>query len=175
MTAGNFSYSGTAQSCSMNYSVLRSGLGWQITLLDCGVGTTQVTLAANSVSDSSSNVGPLEAVASNVVTITPDEIVNQSIEPNTPTGGTVTITPEEEVIIYPPEQETSSVPSFEGLKPGLKPETVSKELAQEGKKKVLVSSSQQQTWLIALGLSVVALALASVAAGSQMRTRRRKH
>lgn len=175
MSSDNFSFSGTAQSCSMNYSVLRSGLGWQITLVNCGVGTTQVTLAANSVSDSSSNVGPLEAVASNVVTITPDEIVNQSIEPNTPTGGTVDITPEDEVIIYPPELESVTGVAIEKLKPSLKPETVSKELTQETKKKVLVPSSQQQTWLIALGLSVVALALASVAAGSQLRTRRRRH
>ncbi len=175
MTAANFSFSGTAQSCSLNYSVLRVGLGWQITLLNCGVGTTQVTLAANSVSDTASNVGPLEVVPSNVVTITPDEIVNQSVEPNNPTGGAVTITPEEEVIFSPPAAEYVSVPPTKELKPEAKPGTVSKELVREGKKKVLVSSSQQQTWLIALGLSVVALALASVAAGSQMRTRRRKH
>jgi len=175
MAAANFSFSGTAQSCSMNYSVLRAGLGWQITLLNCGVGTTQVTLAANSVSDSASNVGPLEEVASNQVTITADEIVNQTITPSTPTGGTVAITPEEEVIIYPPNKETISTSPVNELKPATKSETVAKELVQEGKKKVLVTTSQQQTWLIALGLSVVALAISSVAAGSQLRTRRRRH
>jgi hypothetical protein len=175
MSASNFSFSGTAQSCSMNYSVLRAGLGWQITLLNCGVGTTQVTLAANSVSDSASNVGPLEEVASNQVTITADEIVNQTITPSAPTGGTVAITPEEEVIIYPPIKETISTSPVKELKPATKSETVAKELVQEGKKKVLVTTSQQQTWLIALGLSVVALAISSVAAGSQLRTRRRRH
>jgi hypothetical protein len=175
MSAANFSFSGTAQTCSMNYSVLRTGLGWQITLLNCGVGTTQVTLAANSVSDSASNVGPAEEVASNLVTITPDEIVNQTITPNTPTGGTVTVTPEEEVIIYPPARVEISTSPTKELKPGVKPETVAKELVQEGNKKVLVTNSQQQTWLFALGLSVVALAISSVAAGSQMKTRRRRH
>ncbi|NBS85657.1 MAG: hypothetical protein EBS58_03035 [Micrococcales bacterium] len=175
MSAANFSFSGTAQTCAMNYSVLRTGLGWQITLLNCGVGTTQVTLAANSVSDSASNVGPAEAVASNLVTITPDEIVNQTITPNTPTGGTVTVTPEEEVISYPPARVEISTSPTKELQPGVKPETVAKELVQEGNKKVLVTNSQQQTWLFALGLAVVALAISSVAAGSQMKTRRRRH
>ncbi|NBR77848.1 MAG: hypothetical protein EBT76_03495, partial [Microbacteriaceae bacterium] len=139
------------------------------------VGTTQVTLAANSVSDSASNVGPAEAVASNLVTITPDEIVNQTITPNTPTGGTVTVTPEEEVISYPPARVEISTSPTKELQPGVKPETVAKELVQEGNKKVLVTNSQQQTWLFALGLAVVALAISSVAAGSQMKTRRRRH
>jgi hypothetical protein len=175
MSSANFSFSGTAQSCSMNYSVLRAGLGWQIKLLNCGVGTTQVTLASNSVLDTASNIGPTQAVASNLVTITPDEIVNQTITPTTPTGGAVSITPEEEVIIYPPAKETVPTSPIKELKPGMKAETVAKEVVQKGKKKVLVTTSQQQTWLIALGLSVVALAISSVAAGSQLRTRRRRH
>ena len=134
-----------------------------------------MTLASNSVLDSASNIGPTQAVASNLGTITPDEIVNQTITPTTPTGGTVSITPEEEVIIYPPAKETVTTSPIKELKPGVKPETVTKELVQEGKKKVLVTTSQQQTWLIALGLSVVALAISSVAASSQMKTRRRRH
>jgi hypothetical protein len=109
------------------------------------------------------------------VTITADEIVNQTITPSTPTGGTVSLTPDEEVIIYPPANETASISPIKELKPGMKSETVTKELVQEGRKKMLVTNSQQQSWLVALGLSVLALALASVAAGSQLRTRRRRH
>jgi hypothetical protein len=56
-------------------------------LTGCGVGSTQVTLAANSVTDSSGNIGPTAALASNVIEITPDEVVNQSFDsPEQPTG-----------------------------------------------------------------------------------------
>jgi hypothetical protein len=175
MAASNFSFSGTAQSCSKTYAVLRSGLGWQITLTGCGVGTAQVTLGANTLTDTSGNTGPLVALASNVVTITPDEIVNQSITPSAPTGAQVEVP---KVIVAPikeqpvprtkPQQEKTDL--VEVL-----PNPVSKELVKKGKEKVVITESQQQSFLIALGLSAVALLLASVAAGSQLRSRKRKH
>ena len=87
MSADKFTFSGTATSCVMNYSVLRENLGWRISLTGCGVGSTQVTLAANSVTDSSGNIGPTAALASNVIEISPDEVVNQSFDsPEQPTG-----------------------------------------------------------------------------------------
>ena len=175
MSATSFRFSGTAQSCSINYSVLRSGLGWQIALTNCTVGTTQVTLAANSVSDSASNQGPLQDVVSNLITITPDEIVNQTVNPTSPTGGTVQITPDQEVIIYPEERAENPVVPLKELQGKEKPKTITEELPKQGKKKNFVPQSQQQSFLMALGLSVVALVIASVAAGSQMRTRRGKH
>ncbi len=175
MSSGNFSFSGTAQSCSMDYSVLRVGLGWQVALVGCGVGTTQVTLGANTLTDTSGNTGPLVALPSNVVTITPDEIVNQTISPNTPTGAQVDVprvvddaSDSKTVTKTLPEEEiTDSTKDA--------PIPVTKELEKQGKEKVVITQSQQQTFLVALGLSAVALLLASVAAGSQLRSRRRRH
>ncbi|MEI8231020.1 MAG: glycine-rich protein [Actinomycetes bacterium] len=175
MIASNFTFSGTAQSCSMNYSVLRSGLGWQVTLVGCAVGTTQVTLGANTLTDSSGNTGPLVALASNVVTITPDEIVNQTVTPNTPTGTQVDLPK----VIDPPTVEKivpQTQPKKEITHPiQAAPLPVTKELEKQGKKKLVITQSKQQSFLIALGLSAVSLLLASVAAGSQLRSRRRKH
>jgi len=51
MSAAKFVFSGTATGCQLNYTVLRTGLGWQITLNNCSIGTAQVTLVANAVSD----------------------------------------------------------------------------------------------------------------------------
>lgn len=173
MSAGNFSFSGTAQSCSMNYSVLRAGLGWQITLLGCGVGTTQVTLSANSISDSAGNTGPLVALASNLVTITPDEIVNQSISPASPGGAKVdfpkVVDPQTKVIAKP-----ESDPITKGINEVKNtPVPVDKQLVKQGQRKQVITESQQQSFLIALALSAVALLLASLAAGSQIRSRRK--
>ena len=173
MTASNFSFSGTAQSCSMNYQVLRAGLGWQIALTNCSVGTTQVTLAANTVTDSAGNTGPLVALASNVETITPDEIVNQSITPTLPTGSNVeapspreeVLEPEVRVIEPKPETKSSEVIQL----------PVSKKVETKVKEKAVITETQQQSFLVALGLSAAALLLASIAASSQMRSRRRKH
>ncbi len=81
MTAAKFSFSGTATGCQLSYSVLRVGLGWQVTLNNCSVGTAQVTLAANAVTDNSNNYGPTTALASNLATLTADEVVNQRINP----------------------------------------------------------------------------------------------
>lgn len=175
MAASNFSFSGTALSCLKNYSVLRSGLGWQVTLTGCGAGTTQVTLGANTLTDTSGNTGPLVALASNVVTITPDEIVNQTVTPTTPTGAQVDVP---KAIDTPAGEKTvpQTQPNKEITDPTLAaPAPVSKELEKQGKEKVVITQSQQQSFLIALGLSAVALLLASIAAGSQLRSRRRRH
>ena len=87
MNSDKFTFSGTATSCVMNYAVLRENLGWQISLSGCGVGSTQVTLASNSVTDSSGNTGPTLALASNVIEITPDEVVNETFDsPEQPSG-----------------------------------------------------------------------------------------
>jgi hypothetical protein len=175
MSVSNFSFSGTAQSCSMNYSVLRSGLGWQLALTGCSVGTTQVTLGANTLTDQAGNTGPLVALASNVESITPDEIVNQTVNPTTPSGTHVDI-PQDHTeflsqgsTIAPTKQKPSKDSAGVVSKP------VAKDLVKEGKEKVVITATQQQSFLIALGLSAVALLLASVAAGSQLRSRRKKH
>jgi hypothetical protein len=173
MIASNFSFSGTAQSCSMNYQVLRAGLGWQIALTNCSVGTTQVTLAANTVTDSAGNTGPLVALASNVETITPDEIVNQSITPTLPTGSNVEgLSPREELLepearVIEPKPETKSSEIIQL--------PVSKKVETKVKEQAVITETQQQSFLVALGLSAAALLLASIAASSQMRSRRRKH
>ena len=90
MSADKFTFSGTATSCVMNYTVVRENLGWQISLSSCGVGSTQVTLASNSVTDGSGNTGPSAALASNVIEITPDEVVNETFDsPEQPSGATL--------------------------------------------------------------------------------------
>ena len=174
MTESNFSFSGTAQSCLKNYSVLRSGLGWQVTLVGCGVGTTQVILGANTLNDTSGNTGPLVALASNVVTITSDEIVNQSVTPTTPTGAQVDVP----AVINTPIGEKAvpkANPKQEITDPTLAaPAPVAKDLEKQGQEKMVITQSQQQSLLVALGLSAVALLLASIAAGSQLRSRRRR-
>lgn len=175
MSVSNFSFSGTAQSCSMNYSILRSGLGWQLALTGCSVGTTQVTLGANTLTDQAGNTGPLVALASNVESITPDEIVNQIVNPTTPSGTHVDI-PQDRLEVL--SKGSTNVPTKQ--KPtqdssGVVSKPVAKDLVKEGKQKVVITAPQQQSFLIALGLSAVSLLLASVAAGSQLRSRRKKH
>jgi len=84
MSSSKFIFSGTATGCSMNYSVLRTGLGWQISFTNCSLGSTKVSLLANSVSDAAGNLGPSTAVISNEVLLLADEVVNQTI--TNPTG-----------------------------------------------------------------------------------------
>lgn len=94
MTAAKFVFSGTATGCQLNYTVLRAGLGWQITLNNCSLGTTQITLSANAVTDAAGNLGPSTALASNLITITADEVVNQVVNPPSGNqGAAVTTTP----------------------------------------------------------------------------------
>jgi len=175
MTASNFSLSGTAQSCSMEYSVLRAGLGWQVKLVGCGVGTTQVRLAANSVADAAGNAGPSADLASNVVTITPDEIVNQTVTVNTPTPAQIESPRQDEVVKTTPTKQKKITKSKHIDVVKTIPKPVTKELVKQGKEKVIITKSQQQSFSTALGLSAVALLLASIAAGSQLRSRRRRH
>ncbi len=182
MAANKFTFSGTATSCVMNYSVLRAGLGWQIALTGCGIGSTQVTLAANSVTDTAGNTGPTVALASNVINITPDEVVNQNLNASgQPTGATVKeptviapevipaeVTPEttKEVVTenYAPKQEVAEVE---------KP--IAKELNEEGAKKFVLTESEAQPMFMVIGLIALALAMSAFAAGTSMRFRRRRH
>jgi hypothetical protein len=178
MTQAKFVFSGTASSCSMNYTVLRSGLGWQVGLTGCGVGTTQVTLAANAVSDLAGNLGPTAALASNVITIKADEVVNQSVTPPAGTGGGIQKVPTN-------SDKTNTEPKDELTKPeALKepgqpqidaPKPVTKELEKQGQEKLVFSQSQQQPLFIVIGLVALAIALGSFAIGSQLRIRRRRH
>ena len=182
MTASKFTFSGSASNCVLNYSVLRPGLGWQIELTGCGVGSTQVTLAANSVSDSSGNLGPSAALASNVINITPDEIVNESFDAEgQPIGVNVRDTYETEL-----ETGVDSAPGYSnealGVKEALdakksgnalKPAT--QELIEQGAKKFVLSESEAQPMFMTVGVLALSLALSAFAAGSSMRGRRRRH
>ena len=90
MSKAKFTFSGTATTCELNYSVLRENLGWQVSLDGCGTGSAQVTLSANVVTDGSGNLGPISALASNIIQITPDEVVNEVFDPSSqPTGAVI--------------------------------------------------------------------------------------
>jgi len=183
MASNKFTFSGTATSCVMNYSVLRAGLGWQIALTGCSVGSTQVTMSANAVADLAGNLGPTAALASNVITITPDEVVNQQINAGgQPTGATVKdpVVPEKlttrttskaPVVEVTPREKTS--PTKEQIPAITKPPT--KELKEEAAKKLVLSPEQSQPMFMSLGLLVMALLLVAFAAGSSLRNRRRRH
>ena len=183
MTQAKFVFSGSATSCSMNYTVLRSGLGWQVGLTGCGVGTTQVTLAANAVSDLAGNLGPTTALASNVITITADEVVNQRVNPPTGSQGAIVKVPTKDGTakeVLPKHSNTK--PELPNQKPTTKVEpktdngkTVTKELENQGKEKLVISPNQQQPLLMAILLVGLALAIGSFAIGSQLRIRRRRH
>ena len=183
MTQAKFVFSGTATSCSMNYTVLRSGLGWQVGLTGCGVGTTQVTLAANAVSDMAGNLGPTTALASNVITITADEVVNQRVNPPTGSqGGIVKVPTKGDTAKEVLPNHTETKPQQPSHKPTVKVEpktdnekAVTKELESQGKEKLVISPNQQQPLLMAIVLVGLALALGSFAIGSQLRVRRRRH
>ena len=178
MTQAKFVFSGTATSCSMNYTVLRSGLGWQVGLTGCGVGTTQVTLAANAVSDLAGNLGPTTALASNVITIKADEVVNQIVNPPTGTAGGITKVPSstDKTGPEPKDQFTKPEALKEPGQPQIEvPKPVTKELEKQGQEKLVIGQSQQQPLFIVIGLVALAIALASFAVGSQLRVRRRRH
>ncbi len=179
MTQAKFVFSGTATSCSMNYTVLRSGLGWQVGLTGCGVGTTQVTLAANAVSDLAGNLGPTTALASNVITITADEVVNQKINPPTGTGGGIQNVPHGNTNTEVIPKDKVTKPELSQSKPGQPqveiPKPVTKELENQAKEKIVISPNQQQPLFIAAGLVGLAIALGSFVVGSQLRIRRRRH
>jgi hypothetical protein len=166
MTQSKFSVSGTATNCSTNYAVLRAGLGWQLTLTGCSVGTVQVSLAANSVADLAGNLGPVSVVASTVQTLTADEVVNQRINPpSTNQGSSVGITPSE------PKSEVEEVVTPEIQIPGtdvsVTPEQV-KEVKPPKAKPAQQSGSQ-----LPLGLLVLAAALGFYVLASRRRVGRR--
>jgi hypothetical protein len=182
MAANKFTFSGTATSCVMNYSVLRAGLGWQIALTGCGIGSTQVTLAANSVTDTAGNTGPTVALASNVISITPDEVVNQNLNASgQPTGATVKETTETkpEVLAEDLPQEVMEEPVTQTYIPKtqVKEEIkeVASELKEEGAKKFVLTESEAHPMFMVTGLIALALAMSAFAAGTSMRFRRRRH
>jgi hypothetical protein len=179
MAANKFTFSGTATNCVMNYSVLRAGLGWQIALTGCGIGSTQVTLAANSVTDTSGNTGPTAALASNQINITPDEIVNQNLNASgQPTGANVKNPTEVDrgMFVEPKQFEPVAVPEVKEVEKELveeiKPAT--KELQEEASKKLVFSEEQTQPMFMVIGLVGFAIALSAFAAGSSMRMRRKR-
>lgn len=183
MAANKFTFSGTATNCVMNYSVLRAGLGWQVELTGCGIGSTQVTLAENSVTDLAGNLGPTAALASNVLNITPDEVVNQNLNSSgQPTGATVKDPKKTDKKPSPevPKQVTEKAPLNEESLPlkqsqeeALQP--VTEELKEEASRKFVLSENEAQPIFMIAGLLALALSLAAFAAGSSMRFRRRRH
>lgn len=171
MSATKFTFSGTATGCTVNYSVLRSGLGWQITLTGCGVGTTQITLAANSVTDQAGNSGPITALASNVVTISADEVVNQKVTPPSGSQGAHFVPP---VSNTKPKTEGKATPKQSNVTDKQDPPTVVKPQAEQPKAKDVskpiqpAGDNQLNFWLIA-----IALTLSGVSLLSSRRPRRR--
>jgi hypothetical protein len=181
MAANKFTFSGTATSCVMNYTVLRAGLGWQVALTGCGIGSTQVTLAANAVTDTAGNTGPTAALASNVINITPDEIVNQNLNSSgQPTGALI-----KKPVVRKPQKTLDTEKlladkNSQGIKPPAgavagEGKPVTKELKEEAAKKFLLTETQAQPMFMVIGLLTFAIALSAFAAGNSMRSRRRRH
>jgi len=189
MTAAKFTFSGTATACSMNYSVLRAGLGWQVGLTGCGVGTAHVTLAANAVADLAGNLGPTTALASNFITITADEIVNQKINPPTGAQGVTVKAPDKKQSPKTVKSKTKTKKKTKSKIPGLKKAQpkkkavaipsgtalITSELKAQGNEKLVIGPTQQQPLLMAAVLIALAIALGSFAIGSQLRVKRRRH
>ncbi len=173
MNSSKFVFSGSATGCLMNYSVLRTGLGWQISLTGCSLGTTQVTLLANSVSDSSNNLGPTAAVVSSVVTLLADEVVNQTVAGQPGNQGAAI------KVVKQPETKNQTL---EGnlkdeaikTKPEIKdqPETLK---VVEPKEKTLPVSlpvlTEQPLVLVLVGLALL-LSVVSLLSNRKVRTRR---
>jgi hypothetical protein len=179
MAANKFTLSGTATSCVMNYSVLRPGLGWQIALTGCGIGSTQVTLAANAVTDTSGNTGPTAALASNQINITPDEIVNQNLNATgQPTGANVKNPTDVDrgMFVEPKQSIPSEVAEVKEVEKEIVEEIkpVAKELQEEASKKFVFSEEQTQPMFLVVGLAGFAVALSAFAAGSSIRMRKRR-
>jgi hypothetical protein len=181
MAANKFTFSGTATTCVMNYSVLRAGLGWQVALTGCGIGSTQVTLAANSLTDATGNVGPTAALASNIINITADEVVNQKLNAaGQPTGAMVS----EQVVSgtkYPDqileESKSSSAPveSVPSTKKTELKDPVTEKFYQEGAKKLVLTESETKPMLAIGALFALALGFVAFSLGSMRRIRRRRH
>lgn len=173
MSAAKFVFSGTATGCQLNYTVLRTGLGWQITLTNCSTGTAQVTLLANSVSDNANNLGPTTALASNQLTITPDEVVNQNVNPPSGNQGAAVsdkprkvveeVEPIQKVVVEP--EPTIMVEPIDQRRPEENPPVAAKD-----KPEVVLEPATYP-----LGLIGLALVLAVLALGTGRRKVKRRH
>ena len=164
MTSAKFVVSGTATGCSTNYTVLRSGLGWQLMLTGCGVGTTQVTLSANAVTDLAGNYGPASALQSNVITITADEVVNQRINPPGGSQGTHFVPPASNTESKPDSkvtQKESKVPDNQDPAKVVEPQAKQPEQKDVSKPIASVGDNQLNLWLIAVALTLSAISLLS--------------
>ncbi|MEY4655518.1 MAG: hypothetical protein RL523_917 [Actinomycetota bacterium] len=173
MAAAKFVFSGTATGCQLNYTVLRTGLGWQITLNNCSIGTAQVTLVANAVSDNANNLGPTTALASNQLTITPDEVVNQSVNPPSGNQGAAVSDKPKKIVdkVEPiPQVELEPEPTImvEPIDPNL-PE-VEKPMTTKDKPEAVIEPTAYP-----FGLFGLALILAVLALGTGRRKVRRRH
>jgi hypothetical protein len=179
MSAEMFTFSGTATACVMNYSVVRENLGWQITLSDCGIGSAQVTLAANSVVDIAGNSGPVAALASNVINIEPDEIVNQTIDSSgesTPTTiQTSEVTSPElnlETPIQLADKEIVTV-GEKPSKPAIEKEPKSRKPKNNQLKEISYIDKVESKELIILAFLSFSIALSAFAAGRTFTSSRR--
>ena len=181
MTSEKFSLGGTATSCVLNYSVLRENLGWQVSLSGCGIGTAFVTLAANAVIDSAGNTGPTTALASNVIELTPDEVVNEVFDPAEQPSGAVLESSETsgsqqsidrnkllaEKELLPESRQSSGSPQVLG-------ESTYKELGGEESISLGFHNLSELLMSIMFGLLALSLVLSSFAAG-RSNSRRRRH
>ncbi|MFM8926982.1 MAG: hypothetical protein ACKOFA_02120, partial [Rhodoluna sp.] len=157
MTSAKFVVSGTATGCQMNYTVLRPSLGWQIALNNCSVGTTQVTLSANAVTDLAGNYGPTTALASNVSTITPDEVVNQTVTAPTGGGSGAIVDPApDKQSSNPTKQEVKAQPKPNRVEDARVPEPVAPAEVKPGK--VLPRKSESKGADYTLGITLLVLA-----------------
>lgn len=180
MSAAKFTFSGTAPTCELNYSVLRENLGWQISLEGCGTGSTQVTLAADSVTDTSGNMGPITELPSNIIEITPDEVVNEVMDSTSqPTVADIK-SPILSIGEKPIEQAklpTQKQPPLGKVKLTDKLAEANSPTAKEieGTKALDVGFFIGTDWRSAILflLLTLALTLSAFAAGSSMRSRRR--
>jgi hypothetical protein len=179
MSAEMFTFSGTANSCVINYAVVRENLGWQITLSDCGVGSVQVTLAANSVVDNAGNSGPVLALASNVINIEPDEIVNQTIDSSgesTPTTiKTSEVTSPEQTLETPMQLAEKEILTAAGKlgKPVVEKEPKSRKPQNNQLKEISYIEKVESKEFMIFALLAFSIALSAFAAGRTFTSRRR--
>ena len=172
MTSAKFVVSGTATGCQLNYTVLRPSLGWQITLNNCSVGTAQVTLSANAVTDLAGNYGPTTALASNIITISPDEVVNQTV--TAPTGGgqgaVIDPTPTKQVK-QQAKQEIKSEPEPIQVDDARLPENADQPQVKPGKVQPRKLKAEAQDYTLGIALLVLAAGCLILASRRKRATR----
>jgi len=86
-TASDLSRSGTATGCVIGSPSAVTSASYVVQITGCGEGTLQLTLAAGSVTDSSSNPGPAVAMSSAVLTIDRTPATAVLTPPSTPNHG----------------------------------------------------------------------------------------